>query len=116
VKRTVPEIDNPAAKIGTNTNTTRNKASADHPTLPDKRGTNIKNHDEKCVKKTHGEIVFVRMRIFYAKPRHNAGGKISFGLKRIRMCALCFDRASIRDLKIAAAAWCMRFAKVIKID
>jgi hypothetical protein len=105
VKRTAPEIDtNAAAKI-IGTNTLAPPRSADHPTLPDKRGANIKKpYDEKSVKKTYGEIVFVRMRIFYAKPKHNAGGKISFGLKRIRMYALLFDRGSIGDLKIAAAA------------
>ncbi|KAA8900825.1 hypothetical protein FN846DRAFT_127446 [Sphaerosporella brunnea] len=94
VKRTAPEIDNPdnPAKVRGG----RNKTSADPATLPDKRQTakqSEKQDEQKSVKKTHGEIVFVKSRRFYAKPAYTARGEILFGLKRFRMCP--FDR----DLK-----------------
>lgn len=82
MKRTKSEIDQHLAKKGT-----RNQASLDLP-APEERQRQTNVIHKKSDKKSYGEIVYVRTRMFYSRPEENLKGDVVFGLHRMRMWAL----------------------------
>jgi hypothetical protein len=70
LKRTAPEIEHAAKKK------VRNEASGNQ---------RMKNASDTPDRKSHGEIVFVRSKMFYSRPTYNRKRDIQFGLPHIRM-------------------------------
>ena len=91
LKRSASEIERPAAKKkATNSNG---------------GGGCLVSYKQNATpdRKSHGEIVFVRSRIFYARPTHNKKRGVQFGLPHIRMPAqicfcVCVDRQRIYQM------------------
>ena len=90
VNHTASEIDIPAksrgereANVDLEEKHTRNEKIGEKVQL----GTDFKTHGQGATD-AYGGIVFVRSRMFYARPAYNNRGQVRFGLRHIRMFML----------------------------
>jgi len=87
VKRTTSEIENPAkdtvegeASVDLERKNTENTKIAERVQV----STDFKAYGHGA-RNAFGIIVFVRSRMFYARPAYNSKGQVRFGLRHIRM-------------------------------